>query len=334
MNQIRPFELPAPIPARPAFAPVRWAVLGASGFVGSALVAHLRSLGCEVAKVSAPRLSLDPSSNDGHVVALLASTQSQTEVLSSALQGVDVVVNAAGLATPDAPPSDALYGGNALLPAVVVTAAARAGVGRAIHVSSAAVQGRREVLDTTAQVSPFSPYSRSKALGEAAFFAAANLHPDTDALVLRATSVQGPGRSATAALRRVAASPFASVAGNGNWPTVVSSINGLVDSISRVALSTQPLDRILLQPWEGYSVSDVLRAAGGREPQHLPRLLCRAALCCARSLGRAVPQVAGAARRLELMWFGQGQATDHRKGLPAVPRGVLESVLSGSDGGK
>lgn len=332
VNQLKPFELPGPIPPRPGFAPTRWAVLGASGFVGSALVAHLRSLGYEVEEVPAPRLALEPASDDGNAVASMASTHAETQVLSSALHGVDVVVNAAGLATPDAPPSDLLYGANALLPALLITAAKRAGVRRAIHLSSAAVQGRREVLDATAEVSPFSPYSRSKALGEWAFFAAAGPDPGTDAIVLRATSVQGPGRGTTASLRRVANSRFASVAGAGTRPTVVSSINGLVDSISRASLSTQPLRRIVLQPWEGYSVSDVLRAAGGREPQHLPRLLCRTVLFCARSVGRVVPEVAGAARRLELMWFGQRQDSAPGQGLPAVPREVLESILSGREG--
>lgn len=330
VNQLKPFELPGPIPPRPGFAPTRWAVLGASGFVGSALVAHLRSLGYEAEEVPAPRLALDPASDEGEVVAALASEHRELEALVSALQGADVVVNSAGLATPDAPASDALYGANALLPPLVCHAAQRAGVRRTIHLSSAAVQGRRTVLDESAEVSPFSPYSRSKALGERAFLAAARVRC-VDATVIRATSVQGPGRRTTASLKRVSKSPLASVAGDGQQPTVVSSIDGLVDFITRVSVSTGSLGPVMLQPWEGLSVGDVLRTARGTEPRHLPSWACRALLLCARQIGRVVPEIAGAGRRLEMMWMGQRQVSAHREAFPAVPRGRLEAILSGPD---
>lgn len=330
-NHLKPFELPPPVAERPDLRPERWAVLGASGFVGSALVSHLRSLGYEVDQVPAPRLALDPASDEGDAVAALALGRSELDELVATLHGADVVVNSAGLATPDAPADDELYGANALLPPLVYHAAERAGARRTIHLSSAAVQGHRPVLDETADASPFSPYSRSKALGERAFLAAGRTGRHSDAIVIRATSVQGAGRRTTTALRRISRSPLASVAGAGREPTVVSSIDGLVDFIGRVSVSKARLGPILLQPWEGFTVSDVLRAASGVEPRHLPSWVCRALLACTRRIGSVVPEVAGAGRRLEMMWLGQRQTSAHQAEFPAVPRSRLESILSETD---
>ena len=232
---------PRPIPGRPDFSPRRWAVVGASGFIGSALAYHLEECGYEVVGLHAPRLELDPAINDGALIAARACSEESVSTLAASLQGVDVVVNAAGLAAPDAAATSEVYGANALLPGVVAHAAATAGVTRMIHLSSAAVQGRRQVLDETPEVSPFSPYSRSKALGEQSLFASAEALPYLDVLTIRATSVQGRGRSTTESLRRVARSTIASVAAPGTQPTVVSSLAGLVDFVGRAGSSRHDL---------------------------------------------------------------------------------------------
>ena len=328
VTNLKEIDQPRLVLPRVGFRPARWVILGASGFVGSALVANLESRGCDVVRMPAPRLRLLPT-DDPVAVVSLARTSNEVEPLSAALDGADVVINAAGLATPDAPADDGLYGANAMLPALVAVAAADAGVPRVIHLSSAAVQGRRPTLDDTLDASPFSPYSHSKALGERAFLA--NGVEGMDLLVIRATSVQGPGRRTTESFRRIAQSPLASVAAPGTQPTVVSSIDGLVDFVLRVASTSAALSPVLLQPWEGYSVDDVLRAAGGR-PRVLPRWLCLSVLACARVVGRIVPEIAGAGRRLELMWLGQGQGPTPERGFSPVPRGCLEAVLSPSRG--
>ncbi|HMR48024.1 MAG TPA: NAD-dependent epimerase/dehydratase family protein [Arachnia sp.] len=323
-SDLADLQVPVFAPKGDAWHPTRWAVLGGTGFIGSAMARYLRDSGADVLVLPAPRLELSPAHVDGAEVADLASSLHEVDELSDQLAGVDVVVNAAGLATPDAPESAALYGANALVPAVVVIAAARAGVGRVVHLSSAAVQGDRPVLDESLEVQPFSPYSRSKALGERAALAAASFGSgDSDLVVLRATSVQGPGRATTETLRRVARSPLASVAAPGNYPTVVSTVDGLVRFVRYLGCLRDNVPVIALQPWEVLTVSKVLELAGGRPPRQLPAGFCRALVRLGKSLGRVVPRIAGPVRRVELMWFGQQQC-----------RGNFPTVGSqGTDGG-
>lgn len=319
-------ELPPATAARERFRPNRWVVLGASGFVGGALATHLETEGFDVVRGTAPRLLLSPSNAEVFPMDGFTHLGTELESLTQSFKGADVVINAAGLATPDSPANEHLYGANALLPALIARAASDAGVTRVIHLSSAAVQGRRPLLDETLNVMPFSPYSHSKALGELSFLASRKDGIDTEFIVIRATSVQGPGRHTTESFRRVAQSTLASVAAPGTQPTVVSSIQGLVDFIRRVAESTVALGPIMLQPWEGHSVHDVLRAAGGR-PRILPRWFCLSILAGVRGVGRVVPEVAGAGRRLEMMWLGQTQVSAYSDAFPPLPSRVLESVL-------
>ena len=308
---------PGPTPARPHHAPTVWVVVGATGFVGSALVERLRAEAVEVRTVRAPRLLLPGSVSTPDEIAAQAQSSDALDPVKRHLVGADVVINAAGLATPGAPPSPELYGANALLPALLLRAADEASVSRVIHLSSAAVQGHRPVLDETLDAQPFSPYSRSKALGERAFFRV-RTDEDTDAVVIRATSVQGAGRPTTESLKRISRSALASVAGDGTQPTVVSSIDGLVDFVVDVGRSTDPIGPIMLQPWEGLSTADVLRAARGSDPRRLPRWLCMLALRSARVVGRVVPEVAGIERRVALMWFGQAQHSAYESEYPAT----------------
>lgn len=328
----RTYSLPDPspaeeIPARRYYQPRRFAVLGASGFVGSALTRTLRAEGVEVTSVHAPRLELDPGERDRGAIAQRSREIAAADELAIVLSGFDVVINAAGLANPDDAGSVELYGANALLPAVVATAAIRANVARVIHISSAAVQGRRPILDESPDVSPFSPYSMSKALGEGAFLAAReDRNSCADLIVVRATSVQGPGRQTTASLRRVAFSPLSSVSAPGNQPTVVSSIDGLTAFISAVSRDSGAQSSIRLQPWEGLSVADVLQLISSRRPVTLPRFFCRSSLRVARAAGRVIPEFAGLSRRLELMWMGQEQV--HTVLLAGVD-GCLEQILRG-----
>ncbi len=280
-----------------------WAVVGASGFVGARLAEVLTGLGHEVRSVTAPRLTT--TADDATTLTAEAHAETALVRLAEACAGAEVVVVAAGAATPDAAASPELTGANALLPAVVALAADRAGARRVIHLSSAAVQGRSPILDEATRTDPFSPYSRSKALGETVLLGVAP-GLTTEVVIVRATSVQGVGRRTTAALQRIARSPLASVAGRGTGPSPVSSVGGLARFVAAVGVTAGPVPVIVLQPWAGASTADVLRLAGGSEPRHLPALLCRTLVrlgYAASALGGG--RLDGPVRRVEAMWFGQ-----------------------------
>jgi dTDP-4-dehydrorhamnose reductase len=307
---------------------VTWVVLGASGFVGSALTASLRARGETVRTLPAPRTT---SAYDG-VDALVGQARQHPDVaaLASELRGARVVVLAAGSATPDARWDAVLVGANALLPAIVALACHRAGVPRMIHLSSAAVQGRARALDETARTRPFSPYSRSKARGEEVLHVLRALGP-TEIVVVRATSVQGKGRPTTAGLQRVARSRLASVAGVGTAPSPVSSAVGLADFVHDVGRWPEPVPSVLLQPWAGLSTAEVLRLAGGREPQHLPAVLCRALVGLGYLSSRLLRgRLDGPVRRAETLWFGQAVKDDWARQHGLRRPTDLGEVLGGS----
>ncbi|WP_207344101.1 NAD-dependent epimerase/dehydratase family protein [Arthrobacter sp. E3] len=311
-----------------------WVVLGASGFVGSAVVAELRCRGIEVLPLAAPRLRSTASS--AH--ALLEESRAGSPARGSgglleAFSGADVVVNAAGLATPGGAESADLTGANALLPAVVAWTAHSAGVRRVVHLSSASVQGHRRVIDESSDRAPFSPYSRSKALGEEVLelLAADSLWADSNPpslLTVRATSVQGPNRPTTLALAKIAGSPLASVASPGSAATPVSSINALAWFVAEAGLHASEVPACVLQPWEGLSVTEVLAAAGGHTPHKLPGWLCHTVLSGGYLVSRLLGErLHGPIRRVELMWFGQAQAPGWAESEGLLPAAAVRTVL-------
>jgi nucleoside-diphosphate-sugar epimerase len=301
-------------------------VFGASGFVGAALVSAAESAGLAVLGGRAPRLATTAAS--AAELAAAARNHEALDGLAAAMAGHEIVINAAGLATPGASDSDGLRGANALLPAVLAGAAARSGVRRLVHLSSAAVQGNRPVLDESDDVSPFSPYSHSKALGEAALRLTAEAAAGPTVVTVRATSVQGPGRRTTASLVRFARSPLASVAAPGTAPSPVASVDALAEFVLAVALHEADPPPVVLQPWEGLTVRSVLESAGGR-PLALPGPLCRAAVGAGYAVSAVLGgRLHGAVRRVEVSWFGQGQRPGWAERENLIPRPRIGAVLA------
>lgn len=279
----------------------RVAVVGASGFVGAAVVTALVRRGCEVQAVTAPRVpALAPDAADGVVEREARAVQ----VLASLLEGATAVVNAAGMADAGAHDSAVLNGANAGVPAVVAAAARTAGVARVVHVSSAAVQGRRRVLDESMQVEPFSPYSRSKALGELL----ALRHGGDAVVIYRPPGVHGAGRATTRSLAALARSRLASVARPGTDPSPQALIDNVGDAVAFLVTCQEQPPRVVIHPWEGVTTAGLMRDLGGRAPVMVPRWLARLLVRSARLLGVAHPSLAAQARRLEMLWFGQAQA--------------------------
>ena len=296
----------------------KWKVIGASGFVGSSIVARLNAEGISVDPIEAPRLATRALDVDSII-----------DSLAEAFAGAQVVVNAAGLAAPNMQDLPPLVGANALLPAVIAIAAQRTGVRRVIHLSSAAVQGPRLVLDDSEETNPFSAYSFSKALGEEALLDLQDYfleeHPDCapELCILRATSVQGRGRRTTELFAKMASSPFASVAGAGTGKSPVSSVHALAEFVVMLGTFPGELPAIVLQPWEGATVASATLDAGRRKPLHLPEWLCRAAVKAGYTVSELMnDKFAGSVRKVEVMWFGQGidDSWARENGLLPTPR--------------
>lgn len=287
-------------------------VLGGSGFVGRAVVEALERRGATVRTVPSPRLRSALRDLGGLTGELEQAPVSDVIAdLRRSLSGATVVVNAAGLATATADGDD-LYGADALLPGVVAAAAPRDA--RLVHVSSAAVQGRRPILDETTDVEPFSPYSAAKALGEQLV-----LRRGGETVVFRPTSVHGRDRQVTATLRRVLSSPAASVAGRGDFPTPQVLVGNVGDAIAFVVLSSDSPPPVVLQPAEGLTAGDLVTLLGGREPWHVPLPMARAIVSALAMAGRSSGRIAGIARRLEMMWFGQSQQVGWLDGRWTAP---------------
>lgn len=308
-----------------------WRVLGATGFIGSAITTALQTQDIPVTPVSTPRLA-SPATTVHHLIEHAQRLESVIDYLADSFSGADIVVNAAGLAAPDQTHQQSLTGANALLPVLVALAAHRTGVRRVIHISSAFVQADAPVLDESIRTAPFSPYTFSKALGESALYRLrSQWEREASApqlTVLRATSVMGSERRTTRSLAKFASSPLCSVAGDGTAPSPVSSVTALAQFTVAAGQFPRPLPAVILQPWEGATTGSVLRDAGRRNPVRLPPLLCRAVIGAAHAISRLVDyRFTPAIRRLEVTWFGQRQVRGWAHENGEIPEPRVREVL-------
>jgi putative NADH-flavin reductase len=281
------------------------ALVGASGFVGSAVKHHLEQVGHFVRPIKSPRLMTGVR----EVTRLIeqAQTSVHAEEIAVQLRGVDAVVNAAGNPDASSPDADALFGANALLPRIVAEASSAASVPRMIHVSSAVVQNDRPVLDESEELFPFSPYSASKVAGEEVL----RMSPVDGSSVTRyrPPSVHALSRRVTRRVAKIASSPLASVAAPGTQPSPQALLTNVAAAIGYLATCEPLPPPVVVHPWEGLTAEDVMLVlGGGRKPKRLPQALARALVTSARLAGRAIPPAASNARRVELLWLGQRQA--------------------------
>lgn len=279
------------------------AVLGATGFVGSAVVDALTRRGATVLRVSTPRLqpmtgaaldTSEPWNADPDMI----------DRLADAVRGCAAVVCASG--DPDASNTDetALNAANAGVPALVGRACLHAGVPRFVHVSSAVVQGRLPLLDDSDDFDSFSAYARSKERGEVL----AHRYGPLQTVCYRPPSVHAPSRRVTRSISRLAASPLAAVAAPGDAPSPQALIGNVADAIAFLALTDLEPLRTVHHPSEGLTTASLMKALGGRDPRRVPQPIARAVVGALRQVGNRVPAVAANARRVEMMWFGQEQA--------------------------
>jgi nucleoside-diphosphate-sugar epimerase len=275
-------------------------VFGATGFVGAAVVRALQARKMVVVPMMTPRIA--PARAD-HAQEVLEGLADDIAGIARQLNRAGCVVNAAGVAEAASPDEGSLTAGNAIVPGCLAMAAVLADVPRFVQVSSAAVQGRTRVLDSSAKTAPFSPYSRSKALGEVL---ARKAHTGT--VLYRPPGVHGPDRRVTQMTARIARSPISSVARPGSSPTPQALLTNVADAIAFLATTAVQPPAIVAHPSEGLTTASVLTFLGGRQPLEIPRTLAKAAVTILSAGGKAIPQIATSARRLEMLWFGQSQA--------------------------
>lgn len=279
------------------------------GLIGRLVDAAARAAGHEVRVVAPFRVAGAYRAGvgiDEATDAWLAEHASERRGLARDLEGVEALVNAAGLAEPESADAARLFDANVVLPAAVAAVAAEVGVPRLVHISSAAVQGRRDPLDETTEVEPLTPYAQSKADAEAYLLTASDRAP-AEVVVYRPTSVQAVGRATTASLVAYASRRLVPVAGRGESPLPVCLAENVAAGVVH-ALSISPCPRIVLQPWEGMTARRLVEALG-ESPRivSIPAWAVSFALRSGAAVGRRTPAVAARVRRVELLARGQSQ---------------------------
>jgi len=169
---------------------------GATGLIGGALLARLRERGDEV--VALARSDAAAATLAGQGARVVRGDLLDEEALAAGMAGCTLAFNAAGLNTLCPTDPFALFEVNVRGAEAVVRAAARAGVPRVVHTSSAAVLGEAQGTvgreDSPHRGWFLSAYERSKQAGEAAVFAAAAV-TGVEVVCVNPASVQGPGRA-------------------------------------------------------------------------------------------------------------------------------------------
>lgn len=307
-------------------------LFGASGFVGSAIKDELLAAGHFVRALdrSALQEALGEYSDAGSTTFAEAYHQSSAHLdhLVQALSGCEVVVNAAGAASPNASHLAQVFEANVALPAVLAAACQRTpSRSKLVHVSSAAVQGAMRVLDESMSHAPSTPYGLSKAMAEKGLFelASSSFQP----IIYRPTSVHHPSRTTTKRMSKLIQMPLIPVIGAGEAQIPVTTV-GSVARATRLLVENEVAGGPVLHPWEGVTQASLLTALSGRRLRlRLPgksRTVIRVALGACSKTG---PRAAAAARRAELLLLGQSTNATKLLDLgfvPETPETVLEAI--------
>jgi len=171
-------------------------VTGGTGVIGSALIAGLLARGDEV--VGLARSDAAATALQARGVQVVRGEGYDVDALARGMQGCQVAFNVAGVNTlcvEDPRPMERMNVDGA---AAAVRAAARAGIARLVHTSSAATIGEPPGAVGTEQTVHrgwyLSTYERTKTEGERAALATAR-ELGQDLVLVNPSSVQGPGRA-------------------------------------------------------------------------------------------------------------------------------------------
>ena len=245
-------------------------VIGASGFIGSAVVTALRRANMEMRCVvrDQARFMRRFPDTDVRELDLIASPARDVDAWAALLGGIDAVVNVSGVLQPAKERES--WAVHHLAPDVLFAACERTGVRRVIHVSAVGVAES----DTT--------YARSKRAGERSL-----MDRDPDWTVLRPALVVGEDSyGGTSLLRALAAFPLVTpVIGDGMTPIDVIHKEELAQGIVRL-LETGNGAKTVLEPAgeETLSLVEMIRAYQcwlGLRPRRIVRVPFRGRGTCA-----------------------------------------------------
>lgn len=303
---------------RPADPQLSIGVLGTNGFIGSAVWNHLVATGHKVTAL--PRVDTAGISS----VATQRLNAEERKLLKEraaavavTLEGFDSVINCAGAATPDDTHASVMWEPNSLLPRVVAEAMTHTS-GNFIHVSSAAVQGTRLVLDESTYHDPHSAYAKSKATAEA-WLLESELAKTGRLVIYRPTSVLAPGTAKLERIARVAARWYTPQVGRGAATLPLVTLDNVARAIGLLATASPPLPLIALHPFEGITQADLLLSTGHKRGLVVPAQVARVALGALRRASSVLPRIRGRVRRLDLYAQGQAQQCSALEKLGYVP---------------
>ena len=292
----------APIAEVAALSTLRVGVVGASGFIGSAVANALESRNCLVKSIQAPRLA-PLSGKQRNASAPPNVPVNVSERLVRDVQGCDVVINAAGISAARSHEDGNLFASNALLPLAVLRSCQEVGVQRFVHISSAAVQGDTPILDSATSYRPLSPYARSKVLGEQWL-----LHEIRDiprVVIYRPQGVHAADRAVTRSIRRLGALSLLPVAGDGSRPAPQALVANVGDAIAFLATSKTDPPTIVHHPWEGLSCEEFVYAISGQKPWRIHDQIAKWVVGFAAMGEQFLPYVAPHRRRFQVLSLGQ-----------------------------
>ena len=171
-------------------------VTGGSGVVGGALVDALRKRDDDV--VALARSDAAGAALERRGARVVRGDILDADVLARGMEGCETVYHVAGINALCVEDPSAMLRANIEGPAVVIRAAARAGVPRVVHTSSAATLGEPEGSIGNEQTPHrgwyLSTYERSKTEGERVAFETGR-QEGVEVVSVNPSSVQGPGRA-------------------------------------------------------------------------------------------------------------------------------------------
>ncbi|MBT8115423.1 MAG: NAD-dependent epimerase/dehydratase family protein, partial [Arenicella sp.] len=208
---------------------MRVLVTGATGFTGGALVRKLVAQGYEV--VALVRRSADSTSLGKLGVELVYGDISESEPVSKAAQGADIIYHLAAVYRTAGHSDDYYHAVNVGGVQNIIDAALRHQVGRTVHCSTIGVHGDVKEIPSNEE-SPLNPgdiYQRTKLAGEQLFADA--MHAGLPGAIFRPGAIYGPGDMRLLKMFKQIKRGFFPLFGGGENLYHLSYIDDLTDGI-------------------------------------------------------------------------------------------------------